>query len=111
MELVTADNCFPAKDTTTCKKVTITVKHNKQLTFKPVQSLLDPTVSLKKNPSDSFEKLAQNTCYSYVLSGSAKEVSNYATIDFYNKHVEHMRKYHYRSLGTSQLTTRWYQNH
>ena len=81
---------------------TITVKHQKQLTFKSIK-LIDPTVSLKKNTTDSMEKCAQNTCYSFVLSGCAKEVSNNTTIEFYDKHVKHLRKHHQESVGHIQI--------
>ena len=66
---------------------TIAVKNQKQLVFKPITALLDPTVSLKKNATDTMEKAAQNACFSFVISGCSKEVSNNTTIEFYEKHV------------------------
>ena len=86
--------------------VTITVKHQKQLTFKSINRLIDPTVPLTKIPSDVMEKDAQNACFSFVLSGCAKEVNNSSTIEFYNKHVSHLRKCHHEKLGHLEFDNR-----
>ena len=82
---------------------TITVKNQKQLVFKPITALLDPTVSLKKNATNTMEKAAQNACFSFVLSGCSKEVSNNTTIEFYEKHVFHLRKHHQENVGHLQI--------
>lgn len=88
----------PGKENTT-----ITVKHQKKLVFKPINSMLDPTVSLYKNPTSQLEKDAQNSCYSFVLSGCSKEISNNTTIEFYGKHVFHLRKHHQETVGHLQF--------
>ena len=85
---------------------TITVKHQKQLVFKPINSMLDPKVSLNKNPTSQLEKDAQNACNSFVLSGCSKEVSSNTTIEFYEKHVFHLRKHHQENVGHLQFDTK-----
>ena len=82
---------------------TITVKNQKQLVFKPITALLDPTVSLKKNATDTMGKASQNACFSFVISGCSKEVSNNTTIEFYEKHVFHLRKHHQENVGHLQI--------
>ena len=43
------------------------VKHQtQQLVFKPINSMIDPTVSLNKNPTSQLEKDAQNACYRFA---------------------------------------------
>ena len=48
-------------------------------------------------------RLAQNSCYSFVLSGCSKEVSNNTTIEFYEKHVAHNRLSHQEYLGHIEI--------
>ena len=60
--------------------------------------MLDPTVSLNKNPKANWKKM-----HSFVLSGCSKEVSNNTTIEFYEKHVFHLRKHHQENVGHLQF--------
>ena len=96
---ITVEKTVKVKNTKTSTNATITIKNNKHLTFKPINQLLDPTVQVLQDPASSAEKHAQNSCYSFVLSGCSKEVSNNTTIEFYNKHIDHLRNHHREHLG------------
>ena len=98
-----AEKCVKAVDNRNGDTVDITIRHGKSLTCKPVKDLLDPTVGLKKEPSNKLERIAQNSCFSFVLSGCAKEVSNEATLEFYKKHVQHLRSYHQQTVGNYRV--------
>ena len=100
---VTAEKCIQVKNTKTSSDSTITIKHGKRLNFKPINQLLDPAVSLFQDPTSSEERLAQNSCYSFVLSGCSKEVSNNTTIEFYEKHVAHNRISHQEHIGHIEI--------
>ena len=66
---------------------------------KPINQLLDLTAQVLQDPASSAEKHAQNSCYSFVLSRCSKEVSNNTTIEFYDKHIDHLRNHHQEHLG------------
>ena len=100
---VTVEKTVKVTNTKTSTDATITIKNNKRLTFKPINQLLDPTVPVFQGPVSSAEKHAQNSCYSFVLSGCSKEVSNNTTIEFYDKHIEHLRNFHQEHLGHIQV--------
>ena len=63
--------------------VTITVKQKKQLTFKPINALIDRSVSLLKNCTDTTKKDTQTACFSFVLFRFIIKVSNYTVVEFY----------------------------
>ena len=96
---ITVEKKFKVKNTKTSTDATITIKSNKRLTFKPINQLLDPTVQVLQDPASSAEKHAQNSCYSFVLSGCSKEVSNNTTVEFYDKHIDNLRYHHQEHLG------------
>ena len=62
-------------------------------------SSLIPQYWFYKIQASSTEKHAHNSCYSFVLSGCSREVSNNTTIEFYNKHIDHLRNHHREHLG------------
>ena len=95
---ITVEKTFKVKNTKTSTDATITIKNKKRLTFKPINQL-DPTVQVLQDPASSAEKHAQNSCYSFVLSGCSKEASNNTTIEFYNKHIDHLKNQHQEHLG------------
>ena len=81
----------------------ITVKHQKQLTFKPINVLIDSTVSLTKNFIDTIGKDTQNACFSFILSVCAKEISIYITPEFHEKHITHLHKYYQEKLDSKVI--------
>ena len=62
-------------------------------------SSLIPQYWFYKIQASSTEKHAHNSCYSFVLSGCSREVSNNTTIEFYNKHIDHLKNHHQEHLG------------
>ena len=103
---VTAEKTVTVKNTKTSTNTTITIKHQKKLVFKPIDLLLDPYVSVFKDPANQSERNAQNSCYSFVLSGCAKESSNNTTIEFYRKHISHLRKAYQDDVGHLEFDNR-----
>ena len=91
------------KNTKTGSTSTITLKNNKKINFKPISQVFDPVVKVLQEPMSEEEKLAQNACFSFVLSGCSKEVSNNTTIEFYNTHIEHLRHHYQHNLGHLKL--------
>lgn len=63
--------------------VTMNVKHKKQLTFKPINVLIDHSVSRLRSCTDTMKKGTQTACFSFVLSGGITKVSNYTAVEFY----------------------------
>ena len=96
---ITVEKTVKVKNTKTSTDATVTIKNNKHLTFKPINQLLDLTAQVLQDPASSAEKHAQNSCYSFVLSRCSKEVSNNTTIEFYDKHIDHLRNHHQEHLG------------
>ena len=95
---ITVEKTVKVKNTKTSTDATITIKNNKRLTFKPINYLLDLTVQGLQDPTSSAEKHAHDSCYSFVLSGCSKEVGNNTTIEFYYKHIDHLRNHHQQHL-------------
>ena len=106
---ITAEKTVKVKNSKTQKTQTLGMKHEKKIVL-TVDSLLDPVVSLKKKTTDPQEIIAQNTAFSFVLSGCSKQVSNYTTIEFHQIHVQHLREYHNSQLGHLTIDNKSFQN-
>ena len=100
---VTAERSLKVSNTKTDTTTTITLKNNKKIHFKPINQIFDPAIGVFQEPTSGDEKMAQNACYSFVLSGCSKEVSNNTTIEFYDKHIDHLRLHHQEHLGHLEI--------
>ena len=70
------------------------MKHNKELKFVPINTMLDPKLSMTEPPKDDLDEWAKNFCLSTILTGTKKMVSQETTIEFNESVVQGVKGYH-----------------
>ena len=74
--------------------VTVTMKHNKKMKLAHIGSLLEPKIALHEPCQDSLDTWSKTFCLKTVHTGVKKQVSNNASIDFYNSVIDGVKDYH-----------------
>ena len=67
---------------------------------------MDPTIDLKQNPTNDFQKWAVGTVFKTVHQGANKCLSNVAVVENYEIGYEMVHEYH-NTQGLPQVLRTW----
>ena len=73
--------------------VSVTMKHIKKMKMTHIGNLLDPKIALSDPCKDSLDTWSKTFCLQTIHTGVKKQMSNNASISFYNSVIDRVKQY------------------